>query len=93
MENIHGGKAVLYVGDTARSISERSREHWDGYKKQEQDNQIWKHQLMEHNGEQAHFIIRVVGSQRSALRRQVGEVVRIRRRGGGGKQIKLQSQI
>ena len=87
MENIHGGKAVLYVGDTARSISERSREHWDGYKKQEQDNQIWKHQLMEHNGEQAHFTIRVVGSQRSALRRQVGEVVRIRRRGGEGNRL------
>lgn len=82
MEDIPGDKAVLYVGETSRSILERSREHWDGYKKQKQDNHIWKHQMMEHNGEQANFTMRVVGSHRSALSRQVGEAVRIRRRGG-----------
>ena len=84
VEDIPGDKAVLYVGETSRSILERSREHWDGYKKQKQDNHIWKHQMMEHNGEQANFTMRVVGSHRSALSRQVGEAVRIRRRGGEG---------
>ena len=63
VEDIPGDKAVLYVGETSRSILERSREHWDGYKKQKQDNHIWKHQMMEHNGEQANFTMRVVGSR------------------------------
>ena len=43
-----------------------------------------KHQEMEHEGEKPDFVMRVVGSHRSALSRQVFEAVRIRRRGGEG---------
>ena len=77
-------KPALYVGETSRSIAERSREHWSSYKGGHEDSHINKHQLMEHNAAPPDFVMRVVGSYRSALSRQVMEAVQIRRRGGAG---------
>ena len=43
---------------------------------------MYHHQQLVHRGEQPKFIMKVVGSHRSALSRQISEAVRIRRRGG-----------
>ena len=75
----------LYVGETGRSLHERSREHWDSYRNGSKDSHILKHHLLHHNGEgEPEMIFKVVGKYRSALSRQVGEAVKIRRRGGEG---------
>ena len=72
----------VYVGETARSIQERSKEHWDGYKSKDKDNHIYKHWILHHQGEgEPRFVMRVVQFHRSALSRQVGEAIRISRRG------------
>ena len=47
-------------------------------------NHMVKHTLLEHNGEQPEFKLKVIRFFRTPLARQVAEAVRIRRRGGGG---------
>ena len=75
---------AIYIGETSRSIAERSREHWAGYIGGKEDNHMRRHQQMEHEGGPPNFTMRVIESHRTALSRQVGEAVRIRRRGGQG---------
>ena len=43
---------------------------------------MYRHQQLVHNGEQPRFTMKVVGSHKSALARQISEAVRIGRRGG-----------
>ena len=74
---------AIYIGETSRSIQERSLEHWKGYTgSKKDDNHMYRHQLLVHGGEQAKFTMKVEGSHRTALSRKVSEAVRIRRRGG-----------
>ena len=84
LEQVRNDVPTIYVGETSRSIYERSKEHWEGAKKGAPNNHMVKHQLLEHKGEPPHFSMRVTGSYKTALARQVGEAVRIRRRGGEG---------
>ena len=72
----------IYVGETSRSIKERAKEHWDSYRSKNQDSHILKHHEIHHGsqGEPA-FIMKVVKFHRSALSRQVGEAIRILKRG------------
>ena len=79
-----GGEPVIYVGETSSSIAERAKEHWSSYKGSSKDSHMLRHQELVHGGEPAEFILRVVGSHRSALSRQISEAVRIRRRGEEG---------
>ena len=75
----------IYVGETARSIYERGKEHWEAWKSRREDSHIYKHMELHHGGkEDPNFVFKVVQFHRSALSRQVGEAVRIRRRGGEG---------
>ena len=87
-----GEHPKVYVGETSRSITERSREHWASYRGGGGDNHMWRHQEMVHGGEPADFTMRVVGSYKSALSRQIGEAVRIRRRGGEGSILNSKSE-
>ena len=87
-EEIKGGgnpeKPSIYVGETSRSIQERGREHWSaatGSNKAREGSHMAKHVEMEHQGEQPNFILRAVQYYKTALARQTGEAVRIRRRG------------
>ena len=83
---------AIYVGETSRSIMERSKEHWAGYQGAKEDNHILKHQHMTHGGaKEPKFIMRVVSQHRTALARQVSEAVRIGRRGGSWSCVKLKS--
>ena len=75
---------TIYVGETSRSIQERSKEHWGGVRSRNQNNHMVKHMAMEHNGEEPLFAMKLVRQFKTALARQVSEAVRIRRRGGEG---------
>ena len=85
LETLKEGAPSIYIGETSRTIFERSREHWDGVRKGEEGNHMVKHQRMEHIGElHPKFAMKVVKFHKTALARQVAEAVRIRRRGGEG---------
>ena len=73
-----------YVGETRRSIQERSEEHWAAFRTGSSKSHILKHQNLEHGGAAPQFIMRAVSYHKTALSRQVAEAVRIRRRGGEG---------
>ena len=73
----------IYVGETSKSIFERTKQHWDAFKSGKEDSHILKHHQYHHGGEgEAEFHMKIVGFFTTALSRQVGEAVRIRRRGG-----------
>ena len=75
-------KPSVYVGETSKSIAERSADHLRDYRDKKEDSHILKHHQLHHGGEgEPSFFFRVVKYHSSALRRQVGEAVRIKRRG------------
>ena len=78
------GKAV-YVGETARSIFERSKEHWQDAQAGSSDSHMVKHWLSDHAEEETRpdFKFKVVATFKDALTRQIAESVRIDRRGAG----------
>ena len=72
----------IYVGETARSLYERGKEHWRGYMTQAEDSHIYKHHQLHHGGEgEPSFHLRPVRFFRTALSRQLAEAVRIQRWG------------
>ena len=81
-EDLNTSQPAVYVGETSRSLAERTREHWASYRGRKEDSHILKHQQIAHNDSSPNFIMRMVGTYKTALGRQVGEAVRIRRRGG-----------
>ena len=85
---------TMYVGETSRSIFERSKEHWGAWRSRDDASHIHKHQVEVHGGaENPKFYMRAVRNYRSALSRQIGEVVWIRRRGGSRLYSKQQGRI
>ena len=84
LEQVVTNFPTTYIGETSRSIMERTREHWRSYRSKNKDSHILKHQELQHGGAPPKFIMRVVGKAKSALERQTKEAVRIRRRGGEG---------
>ena len=84
LKTYDGSKPSLYVGETTRSLMERAKEHLADFGAQSQKSHIWKHQLESHGGSQDQaFIFKVVETPKNALSRQIGEAVKISRRGGG----------
>ena len=72
----------MYVGETARSVQERALEHWASFKNKESDSRIYKHWVLHHNSVgEPKFIMKIVQFHRSALSSQVGEAIRLFRRG------------
>ena len=84
LEGVQQDIPTLYVGETSRSIYERSGEHWGDWRSNKEGSHMRKHQEEAHDGAAPKFCMRVVKSYKSALSRQIGEAVRIRRRGGAG---------
>ena len=97
LENVDPTIPSIYVGETARTVQERAREHWaaaKGKSKKEVDgSHMWKHMEQYHGGGEPTFIMRVVQFHRSALSRQTGEAVRIMRRGGAGSVLNSRSEF
>ena len=76
------GAPSLYVGESSRTIYERSVEHWGGVRKNDDKNHMIKHQILEHGNVEPRLTMKVVKFFKTPLARQVAEAVRIRRRGG-----------
>ena len=72
-------EASIYVGESARSLQERARDHWSDLKSKNEDSHMYKHWLTSHGNdpEPPEFRIRVVKFCTSALVRQIGEATRI----------------
>ena len=75
------GVEKKYIGETARSGKERAGEHYSNYHRQVSDSHMWKHQMLDHDGDEARFEFKVLSSYRTALKRQIAEAVAIRRLG------------
>ena len=65
-----------------RSVHDRAKEHWMDFRRGCKDSHILKHWVLHHNSVgEPRFFMKVVQYHRSALSRQVGEAIRIHRRG------------
>ena len=73
------GKRTEYEGETGANGFSRGREQAGGLRMEEEDNALWKHCQLEHNGEKVEFSMKVLGSFQSTMARQVNEGVRIKR--------------
>ena len=69
----------VYIGETARNLYTRGREHTANYNKQTQESFMKKHQEERHNGAPADFQAKVKACFKDCLSRQVAEGVYIRR--------------
>ena len=84
----------LYVGESSRTLYERSREHDKDWRDKKERSHIAKHQGAVHGlEEEPQFIIRPVRFYKTALSRQIGEAGRIRRRGGAGAILNSKSEF
>ena len=84
---------TLYVGESSRTIFERAREHWKDVSNKPDKSHMAKHQQLVHEGAAPEFVMRAVGFYRTALSRQIGEAVRIMRRGGEGMVLNSKSEF
>ena len=80
--NLRSRNGAIYVGETSRSLYERSGEHWDDSKKRDEESHIWKHWQNVHGGiGKPEFKFKLIRSFRDCLSRQVSECVRVQLRG------------
>ena len=75
LERVKDGS--IYVGESSRSIFERSQEHWSDWRTGSDKSHIKRHQGAANPGEEPQFTIRTVRFFKSTLCRQIGY------RGGG----------
>ena len=73
------GVVSLYEGETGRNGYTRGKEHLDALRLEDEENALWKHCLIQHNGEKAKFSMKVLGVFYTCLVRQVNEGVQIQR--------------
>ena len=74
--------ASIYVGETARSLYERSSEHWQAAAMMKEESHMFKHAEESHKGDKLpQFNFKLVRSFKSALDRQIAEAIRIEMRG------------
>ena len=76
-----GEPTVKYVGETARSGSERWGNHMRDARNKASDSHIYNHWQTEHNGRETEFQFQIMKFFSSPLDRQVSEAVRIERTG------------
>ena len=69
----------VYLGESARNLYSRTKEHLSNYSNRKPKSFILKHQQKKHNGQPGNFNAKVIDSYSDCLSRQVSEGVRIRR--------------
>ena len=69
----------VYIGETARNLFTRSKEHVQNYGRQYKESFMRNHQIESHYGAEADFGAKVTGVFRDCLTRQVSEGVWIKR--------------
>ena len=72
-------RQAVYLGETARNLYTRGREHAKNYDRRGEESFMVKHQHDRHSGLPADFKARVKISFQDCLSRQVAEGVHIRR--------------
>ena len=70
---------VAYEGETGSNGYSRGKEHEAALEHKQEENALWKHCLVAHEGQRVEFSMKVVGNFHSCLVRQVNEGVRIKR--------------
>ena len=66
-----------YTGESSRTAYLRGREHLEGLESQDDDNALWKHCALQHDGRKVKFMMKVLRSHKSPLTRQIHESVEI----------------
>ena len=72
------GKEAVYVGETSRTMKERSGEHLEDAKKEKESSHIWNHQTSVHGEEKMEMKFALIRRCQTALQRQVGETIRLK---------------
>ena len=72
-------KPAVYLGETARNLYTRGREHCQNYQRKQPDSFMMKHQQDRHGGGEADYQAKVICSFKDCLSRQIAEGVQIRR--------------
>ena len=76
--NMSGKNATLYVGETSRSLFERTSEHWQAADSMKEESHMVQHMQESHKGEgKPEFNFKVVKTFKTALDRHIAEAVRI----------------
>ena len=73
------GRQAVYLGETARNLYTRGREHGRNYDKKNEESFMIQHQKDKHGGAAADFQARVRCGFKDCLSRQISEGVHIRR--------------
>ena len=68
-----------YIGESARNLFSRGKEHLGRYRNRDKKSFMHKHQSREHQGSPGDYTAKVTGSSKDCLTRQVREAVLIRR--------------
>ena len=71
------GRLSLYDGESGSNCYTRGKQQEDGLRLREEENPLWKHCLVEHEGRTAEFSMKQTNVFGSCLVRQVNEAVRI----------------
>ena len=72
------GKKAGYLGETARSLWDRTGEHLTALRDRKPESAFWKHQVNVHGGlGEPKFTIKVLGKYKTAAERQVREALLI----------------
>ena len=71
------GKVSEYEGETGRNGYTRGAEHLSALRLEDEENALWKHCLIAHDGTQAEFSMTVLKVHRTPMVRQINEAVRI----------------
>ena len=71
------GKLSLYDGETGCNCYTRGKQHQNALRLRDEENALWKHCLVEHDGAEAEFSMKQTNVFKSCLTRQVNEAVRI----------------
>ena len=76
-ECIKSDLRAVYEGETGRNCYSRGLEHVEGLSKEKDDNPLWKHCQIQHNGLKVKFKMVCLKSFKTAFMRQINEGVRI----------------
>ena len=71
------GRSALYDGESGNNAYSRGCQHQDALRLETEESPLWKHCLLEHQGQKAKFSMKALRSFTSCLVRQVNEAVRI----------------
>ena len=64
---------MIYWGESSRSFYEMGKEHLDGQMNENDNNPLYKHDTNDHDSIKQEYILKVIETHLTALRRQLAE--------------------